>query len=127
MRVAKPVCANPMVEVSPRRQPSTTGTGPAVPHAIQFEMCLRGVIDRVVQLDVADFTAAMTEAKNAQSDKAESLLSRLAEQAMRTAVEPERSRARARFELMMVAPPCTGRGVQGFDGRLRGYQRRRRH
>ncbi len=64
---------------------------------------LRGVIDRVVQLDVADFTVAMTEAKNAQSDKAESLLSRLAEQAMRTAVEPERSRARARFELMMVA------------------------
>ena len=33
----------------------------------------------------------------------DSLLSRLAEQAMRTAVEPERSRARARFELMMIA------------------------
>jgi DNA-binding transcriptional regulator YbjK len=37
------------------------------------------------------------------ADPAESLLSRLAEQAMRTAVEPERSRARARFELMMIA------------------------
>jgi DNA-binding transcriptional regulator YbjK len=64
---------------------------------------LRGATDRVVQLDVADFTAAMNEAKAAQGDKAESLLSQLAEQAMRTAVEPERSRARARFELLMVA------------------------
>jgi DNA-binding transcriptional regulator YbjK len=64
---------------------------------------LRGTTDRVVQLDVADFTAAMNEAKAAQGDKAESLLSQLAEQAMRTAVEPERSRARARFELLMVA------------------------
>jgi DNA-binding transcriptional regulator YbjK len=58
---------------------------------------LRGATDRVVQLDVTDFTAAMGEI-----DK-ESLLSRLAEQAMRTAVEPERSRARARFELLMAA------------------------
>jgi DNA-binding transcriptional regulator YbjK len=58
---------------------------------------LRGATDRVIQLDVADFTATMGEV-----DK-ESLLSRLAEQAMRTAVEPERSRARARFELLMVA------------------------
>ncbi len=72
---------------------------------------LRGATDRVVQLDVADFTAAMNEAKAAQGDKAESSpasgrcpqLSQLAEQAMRTAVEPERSRARARFELLMVA------------------------
>jgi len=64
---------------------------------------LRGATDRVVQLDVADFTAAMNEAKGARGDKAESLLSQLAEQAMRTAVEPERSRARARFELLMVA------------------------
>ena len=64
---------------------------------------LRGATDRVVQLDVADFTAAMNEAKTAQGDKAESLLSQLAEQAMRTAVEPERSRARARFELLLVA------------------------
>ena len=64
---------------------------------------LRGATDRVVQLDVADFTAAMNEAKAARGDKAESLLSQLAEQAMRTAVEPERSRARARFELLMVA------------------------
>jgi DNA-binding transcriptional regulator YbjK len=64
---------------------------------------LRGATDRVVQLDVADFTAAMNEAKAARGDKAESLLSQLAEQALRTAVEPERSRARARFELLMVA------------------------
>jgi DNA-binding transcriptional regulator YbjK len=64
---------------------------------------LRGATDRVVQLDVADFTAAMNEAKAAAGDKTESLLSRLAEQAMRTGVEPERSRARARFELLMVA------------------------
>ncbi len=64
---------------------------------------LRGATDRVVQLDVADFTAAMYQAKATDGDKAESLLSQLAEQAMRTAVEPERSRARARFELLMVA------------------------
>ena len=60
---------------------------------------LRGAIDRVVELDVADFT----EAANAAGGEVDSLLSRLAEQAMRTAVEPERSRARARFELMMIA------------------------
>lgn len=64
---------------------------------------LRGATDRVVQLDVADFTAAMNNAKATEGDKAESLLSQLAEQAMRTAVEPERSRARARFELLMLA------------------------
>lgn len=64
---------------------------------------LRGATDRVVQLDVADFVAAMDEAKAAESSKTESLLSQLAEQAMRTGVEPERSRARARFELLMVA------------------------
>jgi DNA-binding transcriptional regulator YbjK len=62
---------------------------------------LRGAIDRVIQLDVTDFTAAMSEL--ATHDGADSLLSRLAEQAMRTAIEPERSRARARFELLMVA------------------------
>src|ERR1700755_2543082 len=54
---------------------------------------LRGAADRVVQLDGADFVAAMNEAKAAEGDKAESLLSRLADQAMRTGVEPERSRA----------------------------------
>lgn len=64
---------------------------------------LRGATDRVVQLDLADFTAAMNQAKATRGDKTESLLSQLAEQAMRTAVEPERSRARARFELLMVA------------------------
>jgi DNA-binding transcriptional regulator YbjK len=70
---------------------------------------LRGATDRVVQLDVADFTAAMNEAT--RDNKTESLLSQLAEQAMRTAVEPERSSARARFELLMVAardPGLTG-------------------
>jgi hypothetical protein len=56
-----------------------------------------------VQLDLADFTAAMNQAKATRGDKTDSLLSQLAEQAMRTAVEPERSRARARFELLMVA------------------------
>lgn len=64
---------------------------------------LRGATDRVVQLDLADFTAAMNEAKATRGNKTESLLSQLAEQAMRTALEPERSRARARFELLMVA------------------------
>jgi DNA-binding transcriptional regulator YbjK len=64
---------------------------------------LRGATDRVVQLDVADFTAAMSAINSSGDDRVESLLSRLAEQAMRTAVEPERSRARARFELLMVA------------------------
>ncbi len=61
---------------------------------------LRGAIDRVVELDVADFTEALIAAGDGEVD---SLLSRLASQAMRTAVEPERSRARARFELMMIA------------------------
>ena len=61
---------------------------------------LRGAIDRVIELDVADFTAALDATDDGEVD---SLLSRLAEQAMRTAVEPERSRARARFELMMIA------------------------
>jgi DNA-binding transcriptional regulator YbjK len=63
---------------------------------------LRGVTGRVVQLDADDFIAAMNAIQETD-DPAESLLSRLAEQAMRTAVEPERSRARARFELMMIA------------------------
>jgi DNA-binding transcriptional regulator YbjK len=61
---------------------------------------LRGAMDRVIELDVADFTAALNSTAAGERD---SLLSRLAEQAMRTAVEPERSRARARFELMMIA------------------------
>lgn len=61
---------------------------------------LRGALDRVIELDVADFTAAMDESRSGGVD---SLLSYLAEHAMRTAVEPERSRARARFELMMIA------------------------
>ncbi len=45
----------------------------------------------------------MTAAKAAEGHQEETLLSRLAEQAMRTGVEPERSRARARFELMMMS------------------------
>ena len=64
---------------------------------------LRGATDRVVELDVGDFTAAMNAINTSSDDGVELLLSRLAEQAMRTAVEPERSRARARFELLMVA------------------------
>jgi DNA-binding transcriptional regulator YbjK len=61
---------------------------------------LRGAIDRVIELDVADFTEALDTAREGEID---SLLSHLAEHAMRTAVEPERSRARARFELTMIA------------------------
>ena len=61
---------------------------------------LRGAIDRVIELDVADFTEALDATRVGEVD---SLLSHLAEHAMRTAVEPERSRARARFELTMIA------------------------
>lgn len=61
---------------------------------------LRGAIERVLELDAADFTAAMDATGDGEVD---TLLSGLAEQAMRTAVEPERTRARARFELMMIA------------------------
>ena len=61
---------------------------------------LRGAIDRVIELDIADFTAALDAARSGELN---SLLSQLAEQALRTAVEPERTRARARFELMMIA------------------------
>jgi DNA-binding transcriptional regulator YbjK len=61
---------------------------------------LRGAIDRVIELDVADFIGALDATRDGEVD---SLLSHLAAHAMRTAVEPERSRARARFELMMIA------------------------
>src|SRR3954463_6708401 len=61
---------------------------------------LRGAIDRGIELDVAAFTAALDATPD---DEGDMLLSHLAEHAMRTAVEPERSRARARFELMMIA------------------------
>jgi DNA-binding transcriptional regulator YbjK len=73
---------------------------------------LRGAMDRVVELDVADFTAALDATGGGEVD---SLLSTLAVQAMRTAVEPERSRARARFELMMIASRDPDLGVI-FDG-----------
>jgi AcrR family transcriptional regulator len=53
---------------------------------------LRGAIDRVIELDVADFIDALDATRAGEVD---SLLSHLAEHAMRTAVEPERSRARA--------------------------------
>jgi DNA-binding transcriptional regulator YbjK len=82
---------------------------------------LRGAIDRVIQLDVADFTAAMSEL--ATRGGTDSLLSRLAEQAMRTGIEPERSRARARFELLMIAARSrTGRRISGSDGPVRRHQ-----
>lgn len=61
---------------------------------------LRGTLDRVIELDIENFTNALNVAGDGEVD---SLLSQLAEQAMRTAVEPERCRARARFELMMIA------------------------
>jgi DNA-binding transcriptional regulator YbjK len=78
---------------------------------------LRAAIDRVIELDIADFTAALDAARNGQVD---SLLSRLAEQALRTAVEPERTRARARFELMMIAArdPELSTVFDGFMGRF---------
>ncbi|WP_319453951.1 MULTISPECIES: TetR/AcrR family transcriptional regulator [unclassified Mycobacterium] len=64
---------------------------------------LRATTDRVVSQDLADFTAAMAYATSADADNSEVLLAQLAVQAMRTGFEPERSRARARFELMMIA------------------------
>jgi AcrR family transcriptional regulator len=73
---------------------------------------LRGAMDRVIELDIADFTAALNASGDGEVD---SLLSTFAVQAMRTAVEPERSRARARFELMMIASRDPDRGVV-FDG-----------
>lgn len=60
---------------------------------------MRATIDRVIELDVSEFRAAFDAARTGQN----SLLSQLAEQALRTATEPERTRARARFELMMIA------------------------
>jgi AcrR family transcriptional regulator len=73
---------------------------------------LRAAMDRVIELDVADFTGAQNATGGGEVD---SLLSTLAVQAMRTAVEPERSRARARFELIMIASRDPDLGV-GFDG-----------
>ena len=73
---------------------------------------LRAAMDRVVELDVADFTAARDATAGGEVD---SLLATLAVQAMRTAVEPERSRARARFELMMIASRDPDLGAV-FDG-----------
>jgi DNA-binding transcriptional regulator YbjK len=61
---------------------------------------LRGAMDRVIELDIASFTTALQATDDGEVD---SLLSTLATQAVRTACEPERSRARARFELMMIA------------------------
>jgi AcrR family transcriptional regulator len=73
---------------------------------------LRAAMDRVVELDVADFTGAQNATAGGEVD---SLLSTLAVQALRTAVEPERSRARARFELIMIASRDAGLGAL-FDG-----------
>jgi len=73
---------------------------------------LRGAMDRVIELDIADFNSALSAGGDGEVD---SLLSTLADQAMRTAVEPERSRARARFELMMIASRDPDLGV-AFDG-----------
>ena len=73
---------------------------------------LRGAMDRVIELDIADFTSALNATEDGEVD---SLLSTLAAQAVRTAVEPERSRARARFELMMIASRDPELG-KVFDG-----------
>lgn len=64
---------------------------------------LRGAIERVIALDVADFTGALSATAATGDGHVDSLLGQLADQAMRTAIEPERSRARARFELIMIA------------------------
>jgi len=78
---------------------------------------LRGAMDRVIELDIADFTSALNATEDGEVD---SLLSTLAAQAVRTAVEPERSRARARFELMMTASrdPELGKVFDGLMGRF---------
>jgi len=76
---------------------------------------LRAVTNRVVSQDLDDFTAAMTAAKTAGEDRAGTLLSQLAEQAMRTGVEPEWSRARARFELIMMSARDPDLGVLFAD------------
>jgi DNA-binding transcriptional regulator YbjK len=73
---------------------------------------LRAAMDRVIELDIADFTTALDATGDGEVD---SLLSTLAVQAMRTGVEPERSRARARFELMMIAARDPDLGSV-FDG-----------
>src|ERR1700744_5304450 len=73
---------------------------------------LRGAMDRVIELDVASFTSALAATGGGEVD---SLLSTLAIQAMRTAVEQERSRARARFELIMIASRDPDLGTV-FDG-----------
>ena len=69
-------------------------------------------MDRVIELDIASFNSALNATGDGEVD---SLLSTLADQAMRTAVEPERSRARARFELMMIASRDPELGAV-FDG-----------
>lgn len=78
---------------------------------------LRGAMDRVIELDVASFTSALAATGEGEVD---SLLSTLATQAMRTAVEPERSRARARFELMMIASRDPELGVV-FDDLMKQF------
>lgn len=78
---------------------------------------MRGAIDRVIELDVADFNHVLNTTGDGGVD---SLLSQLAEQAMRTAVEPERSRARARFELMMIASRDPELATV-FDGLMDGF------
>lgn len=76
---------------------------------------LRAAAERVIELDVADFSGAL-----ATGTAADDPLSRLASQAMRTALEPERSRARARFELMMIATrePEVGEVLDGLMDRF---------
>jgi AcrR family transcriptional regulator len=78
---------------------------------------LRGTLDRVIELDIENFTNALNVAGDGEVNL---LLSQLAEQAMRTAVEPERSRARARFELMMIASHESelGAAIEGLMSRF---------
>lgn len=78
---------------------------------------LSAAMDRVIELDVRDFTTAIDATDD---DEVDSLLATLAAQAMRTAVEPERSRARARFELMMIASRDPDLNA-GFDGLMERF------
>jgi hypothetical protein len=76
----------------------------------------RDLCDAAIALLAAEGARGLTHLRvDRHAGFANSLLSTLAEQAMRTAVEPERSRARARFELMMIASRDPDLGLV-FDG-----------
>src|SRR3954469_10785852 len=63
---------------------------------------IRGVVDRVAELDAADFESLMGDQAEPDRSTPGSLLSRLAEAMLRSANNPELSRARARIELVLM-------------------------